>query len=45
MDEVIKAVKSMIADANKEFVVSLYLNIIRQEVYKTIYMLKSRYIY
>ena len=36
MDDVIKAVKPMIADANKEFFVTLYLNtkngIIRQEV-------------
>jgi hypothetical protein len=44
-DDVIKAAKSMIADANKEFFVILYLNIIRQKVYRTIYMLMNIYIY
>jgi hypothetical protein len=39
MEDVIKAAKPLIADANKEFFVILYLSIIGQEVYRTIYML------
>jgi hypothetical protein len=34
MDDVIKAVKPMISDASKEFLVTLFLNIIRQEIYR-----------